>query len=132
MHTKKLLLTLFFFFSLLAGCGLEAKTLSEFYGKEFEDVTKIEILNGSTGYKKIVTDKKVINDFLSELKDIQFIPDDNQDERVGFLYSNTLFQGENITFSFSPNEIDDHYYYTEPDINPIIDSFYENLKVAEE
>ncbi len=37
-----------------------------------------------------------------------------------------------MTFSFSLNEVNDNYYYTEPDIHPIVDEFYKNLDVQEE
>ncbi|MDF2946552.1 MAG: hypothetical protein K0S51_1231 [Bacillales bacterium] len=119
------------FLILLSGCGLETKTLHEFYGKDLNDVTKIEILDGSTGRKKNITDKIVINDFLREIKDIKFIPEENQEDRKGFRYSINLFQGEEITFSFSLNEINDNKYYTEPDIYPIVDRIYKKLNVQE-
>ena len=77
MYTQKLMLTLFLFIVLLTGCGLETKTLTEFYKNNLEDVTKIQVQDGSTGYSKIITDKKVISEFLSEIKDVQFIPEEN-------------------------------------------------------
>ncbi|MGE7688194.1 hypothetical protein ACQKMI_03190 [Lysinibacillus sp. NPDC097214] len=131
MNAQKLLIPLFLFF-LLAGCGLETKTLPEFYEDELEDVTKIKIIDGSTGYKKVINDKNIIDHFLSEIKDIQFIPEENQDDKSGFTYSIAFYRDEEITFSFSLNEVNGHYYYTEPDIHSIIDDFYKNLKVEEE
>ena len=35
-------------------------------------------------------------------------------------------------FSFSLNEENDNYDYTEPDIHPIVDDFYKNLEVDKE
>ena len=132
MYTQKIMLTLFLFIVLLTGCGLETKTFTEFYKNNLEDVTKIQVQDGSTGYSKITTDKKVIDEFLSEIKDVQFIPEENQEDRDGFLYSITLYEDEQMTFIFTENEVTDYYYYTEPDIYPIVDSFYKNLKVEEE
>ena len=132
MYTQKLMLTLFLFIVLLTGCGLETKTLTEFYKNNLEDVTKIQVQDGSTGYSKIITDKKVISEFLSEIKDVQFIPEENQEDRAGFLYSITLYEDEQMTFIFTENYVTDYYYNTEPDIYPIVDSFYKNLKVEEE
>ena len=37
-----------------------------------------------------------------------------------------------MTFIFTESEVTDYYYYTDPDIYPIVDSFYKNLKVEEE
>lgn len=132
MTTQKLLIPFLLFLTLLTGCGLETKTLPEFYEKELDDVTKIQILDGSTGAKKVIHDKEVINDFLSEIKDIKFIPEENQGDRSGFRYGIALYQEEENIFSFSLNEVDDNYYYTEPDIHPIVDDFYKNLEVVEE
>ena len=69
---------------------------------------------------------------MSKIKDVQFIPEENQEDRTGFLYFITLYQDEEMTFIFTLNEVNDYYYYTEPDIYPIVDSFYKNLKVEEE
>lgn len=132
MYTQKLMLTLVLFIALLTGCGLETKTFTEFYKNDLEDVTKIQVQDGSTGYSKITTDKKVIGEFLSEIKDVQFIPEENQEDREGFLYFITLYENDEMTFIFTENEVTDYYYYTEPDIYPIVDSFYKNLKVEEE
>ena len=132
MNTQKLLISLFFFFSFLTGCGLETKTLSEFYEKELDDVTEIHILDGSTGYEKVINDKKIIDDFLSEIKDIKFIPEENQEDRMGFSYGIGFYQDEENTFSFTLNEVNGNYYYTEPDIHPIVDDFYKSLEIEEE
>ena len=40
----------------------------------------------------------------------------NQEDRTGFLYFITLYQDEEMTFIFTLNEVNDYYYYTEPDI----------------
>lgn len=89
---KMLACSYFFLVFALVGCGLETKTLSQFYEKELGDVTKIVIVDGSTGYKKTVTENEIIKEFIDEIKDIKFIPDENQEERTGGLYSITLFQ----------------------------------------
>ncbi|EPD53786.1 hypothetical protein HMPREF1210_00609 [Paenisporosarcina sp. HGH0030] len=113
------------------GCELETKTLSQFYEKDLDDVTKIVIVDGSSGYKKTVTENEIIKEFLGEIKDIKFIPDENQEKRVGWRYSITLFQDDEQTFKFGLTEVNENYYYTEPDIHPIVEDFYENLDVQE-
>jgi hypothetical protein len=129
---KRMIILLLFL--VLAGCSLETKKLPEFYEKDLENITKIELFDGSTGYKKVITDKNVIDDFLGKISDIKFIPEENQEDREGFRYSITLFQDEDEekTFSFTLNEVNDDYYYTEPDIHPIVDEFYKSLEVNEE
>jgi hypothetical protein len=112
---------------LLSGCGLETKTLTEFYEQDFEEVTKIQIMDGNTGFKKEILDKKEIDDFLNKIKDIRFIPEDDQEDRDGTRYSITFYLEEEATFSFALNKVNDHYYYTKPDIYPIVDGFYKTI-----
>ncbi|WP_075617920.1 hypothetical protein [Paenisporosarcina indica] len=129
---KRIFGLIFFIAFALVGCGLETKTLPQFYEKDLADVTKIVIVDGSTGYKKTVTENEIIKEFLGEIKDIKFIPEENQEKRVGWRYSITVFQDDEQTFQFGLNEVNENYYYTEPDIHPIVDNFYEHLEVREE
>ena len=117
---------------IVVGCGLETKTIPEFYDKDLNNVTKVVIVDGSTGYKKASTDNAVIKEFFHQIKDIKFIPEENQEPRVGWRYSITLFEGDEQTFQFGLTQVNDDYYYTEPDIHPIVDSFYKKLDVQEE
>ena len=116
---------------ILAGCGLKTKLLSQFYEKELENVNKVVIVDGSNGSKKTIKDPVVIGEFLNKIKNIKFIPEKNQDKRVGWRYSITLFQKGEEPFQFTPTEVNENYYYTEPDIHPIVDEFYKDLKVKE-
>lgn len=114
------------------GCGLETKTIPEFYEKNLDEITKIVIVDGSTGYKKTITDSLVIKEFLDKIKDIKFIPEKNQEDRVGWRYSITLFEDKVETFQFGLTQVNEHYYYTNPDIHPIVDDFYKSLDIKEE
>lgn len=116
----------------LGTASLDTKTLVEFYEKDLYDVSKIVILDGSTGYKKTIADKTVIEGFLDEIKDVKFIPEENQEARVGWRYSITLSQGDEYTFQFGLTEVNNNYYYTEPDIHLMVDQFYKTIDVQEE
>ena len=116
---------------MLAGCGAKTQSLKDFYEDEgIEEISKIKIVDGSTGYAKTITDEETINEFLSLINDIQFIPQENQEARYGWRYSITLYAKEGH-FSFTLAHIGDYYYDSEPDIHPIVDEFYQNLKVEE-
>jgi hypothetical protein len=128
----QMILAMFLTFSFLTGCGLETKTLPQFYEKDLRDVSKLVIFDGNTGYKKIIQDKKIIQGFLSDIEEIKFIPDENQEPRDGFSYSITLFQDGEDTFQFGLTYVNGNYYHTEPNIEPIVDEFYTNLDVKEE
>lgn len=108
----------------IAGCGLETKILDEFYPKNLEDVTRIVIVDGRSGKEKTETNKESIKEFLKEIEDIKFIPEESQEPREGWLYSIKLYSEKEEILQFGPTEINENYYYTEPDIYPIIDDFY--------
>lgn len=124
--------------SLMIGCTpistqpLKTMTLIDFYEKDLTDVSKIQITDGSTGYKKTIKNKTDIEDFLEKIKDIKFIPEVNQEGTVGWRYSITLIDKEENTFKFGLTEVNGNYYYTEPKILPIVDEFYKNTDVPEE
>jgi len=105
--------------------------LPEFYTKDLGDVTKIVIVKGSTGNKKTIVEKAVIEEFLTKMKEIKFIPEENQEERKGWSYSIRLYKDAEKTFQFELTKVNGNYYYTKPDIYPIVDYFYKNLNVPE-
>lgn len=113
---------------LITGCNLETKTFAEFYEKDLRDVSEIVIVDGNTGEDKRITDKDEIDSFLNKIRNIKFIPEENQEERDGFNYSISLFENNERTFQFGPTQVNENYYYTEPDIHPIINDFNEELK----
>lgn len=129
---KKSAVLLYLIMLITTGCGLETKTIPEFYEKNLDEITKIVIVDGSTGYKKTITDSLVIKEFLDKIKDIKFIPEKNQEDRVGWRYSITFFQDKVETFQFGLTQVNEHYYYTNPDIHPIVDDFYKSLDIKEE
>ena len=111
---------------LLSGCGggLETKTIEEFYEKDLTDVSKITIVDGNTGYEVTTIHNKKIQDFIDEIKNIKFIPDEDQGKRDGFRYSITLFENDEQTLQFGTTEINGNYYHTDPDITSIVDGFF--------
>lgn len=121
------LLFLIFF----SGCGLETKTLEEFYEEDLYEVSKIIIVDGNTGESITNTDREQIKLFMDEVRNIKFIPEEDQSKRDGFNYSITFFREGEETFQFGVTEIDGNYYHTEPDLEPIIDEFYSSFKSEE-
>lgn len=109
----------------------KTQSLEAFYkDAKIENVDQVIIQDGSTGASKTVTKQEDIAEFLSLIKAIEFTPQDNQEERVGWLYNITLFDGEK-EFAFTLNHIDNTYYDTNPDIYPIVDNYYKQLDIEE-
>lgn len=130
---KSLFLLLLFSLLLVSACtNGKTQSLEEFYkDAKIESVDKVIIQDGSTGASKTITQQEQINEFLSLIKDIEFSPQDNQEKRVGWRYGITLFDDEK-EFKFTLSEIADTYYDSNPDIYPIIEDYYKQLKIDEE
>jgi len=110
----------------------KTQSLEEFYKDEkVENIDKVIIQDGSTGASKTITKQEDIVQFLSLIKAIEFTPQVNQEERVGWLYDITLVDGEK-EFKFTLNHIDNTYYDSNPDIHPIVDNYYKQLDIEEE
>lgn len=109
--------------------NLEVKTFTELYEKELQDVSKIVILD--SGLKKTILDRTIIEDFLAEIKEIKFIPEDNQEGKVGGRYSIIIFDEDDYEFMFWLTNINGVHYYTDPDIHRIVHDFYQNLDIQE-
>ncbi|MFC5602730.1 hypothetical protein [Sporosarcina koreensis] len=125
-----LILTLSLF--IVSACtDTKTQSLEEFYkDAKIENVDKVIIQDGSTGASKVITEQEQIDEFLSMIKDIEFTPQDNQEKRVGWRYSITLFDSE-TEFKFTTHQIGDTYYDSNPDILPVVDGYYQRLKIDE-
>jgi hypothetical protein len=84
-------------------------TLEEIYQGNLSEVSKIEIRHGS-GELKTITDKAIVQVWLNSIKDINFVPDKNQEIRKGYLYYAKLFEGKEVKLSFDSSKIYDFYY----------------------
>src|SRR5690606_8003135 len=114
-----LIILLTCFFLVVACTHGETKTLEAFYkGEQIERVEKIIIQDGNTGESKTITDKEQIEGLLSLIKEIQFTPQQNQEDRTGWRYRITLIDGIR-EFAFLLNKIGNTYYDSNPDIHPI-------------
>lgn len=134
---KTFLLILLVSLLLLSACtnvGTNGKTqlLEEFYkDAKIKNVDKVIIQDGSTGASKTITNQEQIGEFLTLIKEIEFTPQENQEERKGWRYGITLFDGEK-EFKFTLNQIENTYYDSNPDIHPIVDNYYKQLDIEEE
>ena len=108
---------------LLSGCGTKAETFRELYAKDISKVTKIDIRSGRTGELKSVTEKKVIQHFLAQLNDLEFLISRNQEISKGYGYKVTLYSPHN-EFVFTEKEMNHHDYQTNPSLLALIEKLY--------
>ncbi|TSI05767.1 hypothetical protein [Lysinibacillus sp. BW-2-10] len=129
---KSLFLILLLSLLVVSACTNEkTQTLEKFYkDAKIENVDKVIIQDGATGFTKTITNQEQIGEFLSLIKDIEFTPQNNQEEREGWRYGIAIVDGEK-EFKFTLSEIDSTYYDSSPDIYPIVDHYYKQLEIEE-
>lgn len=119
---------------MLSGCGkrepepeLTTQELQELYPGDIDDVDYIEIRDGSTGELEKITDQAMIQDWVNEVRHLEFVPDPNQEDRVGFLYAVTLYEHEEAKLSFTPSSTSGHYYIHNEELKLKIKELFESM-----
>ncbi|QKE71980.1 hypothetical protein HPK19_03815 [Arthrobacter citreus] len=92
-------------FSLLSGCNSDNKSFSELYQGNLNEISKIKITNGQNGENRVITEKKAIDNFISDIKDIKVAQNKNTDVK-GWSYSVTLYNQDKKLMSFTTSEIE--------------------------
>ena len=105
---------------------LTTKKLGEFYPGDISKVDSIVIVDGETGRRKVFTDKQEVQDWINQVKDMEFVPDPNQEGRSGFLYAVTLREKGEDKMGFSPNAAGGHYYIHNEELRIKIEELFEN------
>lgn len=105
--------------------SLESITLAEAYPGDIRNVDKVELLDGSSGERKVVEDRTAIQTWINQIKDIPLSPDYNQEERVGYVFGITLYEGDERKLGFIPTQINGIYYESNPDLDKRIRTFFE-------
>lgn len=116
-----MILTLF----IISACT-STKTLEEFYTEaNIGHVDQISIQNETDNTSIEITDRDEVNDFLSLIKDIEFVRQKDQGDNVNSKYKITLSNHDNEKkFEFLLNKIGDTYYETTSNIFRIVDQYY--------
>lgn len=124
--------TLILLLLFIAGCQgksdpliLKPITLSEAYPGNITKVNKIDLLDGSSGERVVIEDQKKIKQWISLIKDIKLIPDDNQEGMVGFVFGVSLYEGEENKLGFIANQINKIYYKTNLEFERQIKTLFE-------
>ncbi|WP_211748649.1 hypothetical protein [Paenibacillus sp. Marseille-Q4541] len=122
----------FFLVIVITGCAnkpnpvfLNEISLSEAYPGNISEIDKIELLDGSSGERKVIEEQVVIEQWISKIKDIELTPDDNQEGRVGYVYGISLYEGDEIKLGFIPNQINEIYYKTNTEFTELIRALFE-------
>lgn len=119
----------------LGGCSsgdpepeLATKKLVELYPGDLGKVERIEIRSGSTGQLASITNPAKIADWLRDVREMEFVPHPNQEDRTGFLYAVSLFEkeAEEARLSFTPSSTGGHYYLHNEELTKKIEELFES------
>jgi hypothetical protein len=116
---------------LLAGCqaksetSIQPTTLAQVYPGSIMDTDRIDLVDGSSGERKAITERKEIQDLLAEIQDMEWIPEEDQEGVVGYLFGIGLFQGEEKKLGFTPTSINDSYYKPNEQLEKAIREWFE-------
>lgn len=105
----------------------QAKTFSEMYPTELANVTQLEIRRGD-GELKTITDLHLIDNLFQKIKDLPFVPDEDQEGAVGFLFDVKIYEQNELTFSFTTNKINGYYYKPNEKVNSALEQLFEEEK----
>ncbi|MCG7376292.1 hypothetical protein MH215_04760 [Paenibacillus sp. ACRSA] len=105
---------------------LTTQTIQQFYPGDMENVDSIEITDGSSGVRKVFSNKKQIQEWINQVKNLTFVPDSNQEDRSGFLYAVSLLENNQIKLGFTPNSQGGHYYIHNEELTTQIQRLLEN------
>jgi hypothetical protein len=111
-----LLLVVMLSVSVLISCSDEDKrinnstTLAREYQGNILNANKVELIDGKTGERQIITKKDQITRILNLIKDEELIPSDIQKGTVGYIFRIILFENEELVIDFTPNRINNIEY----------------------
>ncbi|WP_458122976.1 hypothetical protein [Paenibacillus sp. Z3-2] len=105
---------------------LTTMTLQELYPGDIANVVSIEITDGGSGERKLISNQKLILEWIDQIKDIKLEPDSNQEDRSGFLYSVSLREDHKSKLGFTPNSQGGHYYIHNEELTTKIQELFGN------
>lgn len=99
-------------------------TFEQLYDADLNAVDYMEIRNGSTGELQKIEDKAAIAAFIEQVRQIELIPEPDQQDRTGFRYSVSLYEKQLLKISFTPTLIAGHYYQSNTAFFQAIEAAY--------
>lgn len=121
-----------FLIIMLAGCSHSEEkkvppltTLKQQYPGDLRRVDQIMLRDGSTGARVTIHNKHEIDSFLDRIKDAVLQPDNNQEERIGFIYGVQLYEDEEVKLGFTPYGMNGVYYQENRDLKKEIQTYFE-------
>ncbi|MDQ0885410.1 hypothetical protein QFZ81_000498 [Paenibacillus sp. V4I9] len=96
---------------------LKPITISQAYPGSIMNVSKIELIDGSSGERIKIENKKEIDQFSNEIKDLVLDPEKNQEGRTGYIFRVALYEGNELKMDFIPTSINRTYYKLNEQLN---------------
>ncbi|MDU0328954.1 MULTISPECIES: hypothetical protein [Paenibacillus] len=115
----------------LTGCNdgkpiteLKPITLAELYPGDVKSIDQIELVDGSSGESKTVSNNEEIKTIIKNIKDIKLIPDTNQEGRTGWLFRLKFYEKSNVKLDFTPHHMNGIYYENNSELTLILKQLY--------
>ncbi len=89
---------------------LHSTTISDAYPGSLSNVDKIELVDGSTGSRETIEQKREIDGILNDIKNIVLEPEKNQEGSVGYRFRMILYENDDAKLGFTPQAIKGIYY----------------------
>lgn len=96
---------------------LNPTTIANLYSGDISNVDKIILVDGSTGERLSVMDNDQVTKILGLIKDETIIPEENQEGSVGYRFRVLLYENEELTMDFIPNQVQGIYYKSNEKLN---------------
>lgn len=84
--------------------GHTVKQIKSFYPEDIHNVNRIEIFS-SAGERKKIENKKLIEQWLDRIGELNVTVDPNREDHSGSLFTVTLFESEQEKFRLTPTSI---------------------------
>lgn len=100
-------------------------TIANLYSGDISNVDKIILVDGSTGERLSVMDNDQVTKILGLIKDETIIPEENQEGSVGYRFRVLLYENEELTMDFIPNQVQGIYYKSNEKLNRNLKELFE-------
>ncbi|MCM3128179.1 MULTISPECIES: hypothetical protein [unclassified Paenibacillus] len=100
-------------------------TLSELYPGIISNADRIRLIDGSSGHRIWINDSVEVQEWINQIKDVEWVPEEPQEGAVGNIYRMELYEGEDMKLKFTPQQMDRIYYVSDPKFMESVNSLFE-------
>jgi hypothetical protein len=104
----------------------DAIELEAFYPGDMTQVDTIEMMSGSNGNRKTITNPTKIREWIEKVRHLKMIPDPDQEQSTGVLFHVSLFEKGKKTLNLTPTTVDHKPVKPNSDLAELMKQLYES------